>query len=341
MAWENYGFAHVMDQKAALDANGNIIAWDHESWVPVLGARPNATTPGNVITGSLVGFQPAPFVPDAGAPPRAYNNASNAIPSYVNGSIDGKPFGTGKVPSQRVLRHNIASVFFTGPLRAPERLQNTYAHEAFMDEVAAAAKVDPLEFRLRHVGDQRLLDVLNAAGKAANWQSRPSPRTDTRPGAVASGRGIAGALHQGNNGYCAMVAEIDVNRESGVILVKRLVIAHDCGPMTNPNGVINQLEGGALAGVSRSLLEQVTWDDQKITSIDWRSYRAISLGLQLPKIETVLINRTEGKAMGVGETSIILVGAAISNAVFDATGIKLREIPFTPEKVKAAFAART
>ena len=114
-----------------------------------------------------------------------------------------------------------------------------------------------------------------------------------------------------------------------------------CGPISNPNGVENQLQGGALAGLSRSLLEQVTWDDQKITSVDWKSYRAISLGIELPKIETVLINRTEGKAMGVGETSLIVVGAAISNAVFDATGIKLREIPFTPEKVKAAFAART
>ena len=138
-----------------------------------------------------------------------------------------------------------------------------------------------------------------------------------------------------------MVAEVDVNRDTGVILVRRLVIAHDCGPISNPNGVENQLQGGALAGISRSLLEQVTWDDQKITSVDWKSYRAISLGIELPKIETVLINRTEGKVMGVGETALIVVGASISNAVFDATGIKLREIPFTPEKVKAAFAART
>ena len=210
-----------------------------------------------------------------------------------------------------------------------------------MDEVAAAAKMDPVEFRLRHVNDSRLADCINGAAKAANWQTRPSPRTDIRPGGIASGRGIAGAYHQGNNGYCAMVAEVDINRDTGVILVRRLVIAHDCGPMSNPNGVVNQLEGGALSGISRTLMEQVTWDDQKITSVDWRSYRAMSLGIELPKIETVLINRTEGKAMGVGETSIILVGASISNAVFDATGIKLREIPFTPEKVKAAFAART
>ena len=240
------------------------------------GARPNATTPGNVITGHLIGFEPAPFVPESPAPaPTEYNNGSNAVPSYVTGSVNGKNFGTGKVVSQRVLRHNVESVFFTGPLRAPERLQNTFAHEAFMDEVAAAAKADPLEYRLRHVTDPRLLDVLKAAGKASNWQSRPSPRTDIRPGSIASGRGIAGAFHQGNNGYCAMVAEIDVNRDTGVILVRRLVIAHDCGPMSNPNGVENQLQGGALAGVSRSLLEQVTWDDQKITSVDWKSYRAI------------------------------------------------------------------
>ena len=188
MAWENYGFLHVLDQKAALDASGNITAWDHESWVPLRGARPNATTPGNVITGHLIGLQPTPFVPESPAPaPTDYNNGSNAVPSYVTGSVNGKNFGTGTVISQRVLRHNVESVFFTGPLRAPERLQNTFAHEAFMDEVAAAAKVDALEYRLRHVTDPRLLDVLKAAGKASNWQSRPSPRTDIRPGAIASG----------------------------------------------------------------------------------------------------------------------------------------------------------
>lgn len=211
-----------------------------------------------------------------------------------------------------------------------------------MDEVAAAAKADPVEFRLRYVSDSRLADVVRGAARAANWETRPSPRPGLRQGgAVPTGRGIASALHQGDNGYCAMVAEIEVKPETGIITVKRLVIAHDCGPMSNPGGVRNQLEGGALSGISRSLLEQVTWDDQKITSVDWRSYRALSLGIELPEIEIVLINRTEGKAMGVGETSIILVGAAISNAVFDATGVRLREIPFNPEKVKAAFATRT
>jgi CO/xanthine dehydrogenase Mo-binding subunit len=134
-----------------------------------------------------------------------------------------------------------------------------------------------------------------------------------------------------------MVAEVEVNPGTGVIAVKRLVIAHDCGPMSNPDGIRNQLEGGALSGLSRTLMEQVTWDDQKITSMDWRSYRTMTLGAELPKIEIVLINRTEGKVMGVGETSVIVVGASISNAVFDATGVRLRDIPFTPEKVKAAL----
>jgi CO/xanthine dehydrogenase Mo-binding subunit len=207
-----------------------------------------------------------------------------------------------------------------------------------MDEIAARVKADPLEYRLRHLSDPRLKNVLQAAAKGANWQSRVSPNPQRADGPFRSGRGIAGVLYEGDNGYSALVAEVEVNITTGVIAVKRLVCASDCGPISNPDGLRNQTEGGALQGMSRALFEEVTWDNEKITSIDWRSYKTFPVGFEIPQVECVLINPTEGEAMGAGETSITVVAAAIGNAVFDATGVRLREIPFTPERVKAALA---
>ncbi len=137
-----------------------------------------------------------------------------------------------------------------------------------------------------------------------------------------------------------MVAEVEVDQDTGAVAVNRMVIANDCGPISNPDGLRNQLEGGALHGVSRTLLEEVTWDSEKVTSIDWRTYSALYLGPDVPEIETVLINQTEGEAMGAGETAVTLVAAAIGNAVFDATGARIRQVPFTPERVTAALDAR-
>jgi CO/xanthine dehydrogenase Mo-binding subunit len=148
-------------------------------------------------------------------------------------------------------------------------------------------------------------------------------------------------LYEGDNGYCAMVAEVEVNQDTGAIAVKRLVIASDCGPISNPDGLRNQLEGGALHGVSRTLLEEVTWDEHKVTSVDWSTYQPLFLDADVPAIETVLINRSDGKAMGAGETATTLAAAAIANAIFDATGARIRQVPFTPARVKSALAART
>ena len=336
MAWENYGQAYTIDLRAGIDRDGTILAWDHESWSASLGNRPGYETPGNVVTGMLAGFQPAPFAArsPAPAPSGSFNNGANAAPSYVTGCGG----GTGAVKSERVLAHGIQSPFFTGPLRSPSRLQNTFAHESFMDEIAARVKADPVEYRLRHLRDSRLIDVVKAAAKTANWQPRPSPRGATGAGSgTGLGRGIACVLYEGDNGYCAMVAEVDVDRTTGRIAVKRLVVAQDCGPISSPDGMKNQIEGGVLQGMSRALGEEVTWDDRKVTSIDWRTYHSLTMGADVPKIEIVLINRTEGEAMGAGETAITLTAAAIGNAVFDATGARLREVPFTAERVKAAL----
>ncbi|MFI5311211.1 MAG: molybdopterin cofactor-binding domain-containing protein, partial [Gemmatimonadales bacterium] len=194
--------------------------------------------------------------------------------------------------------------------------------------------------RLRHLADTRLKDVITAAAKQANWETRASPKPNTPRTGIATGRGIACVLYEGDNGYVALVAEVEVNLDTGAIAAKRIVVAQDCGPISSPDGLRNQLEGGALQGLSRALGEEVTWDDRKITSIDWRTYRTLFVGSALPSIESVLINRPDERAMGAGETAITVVAAAISNAVFDATGARLREVPFTPARVKAALSTR-
>ncbi|MBZ5700154.1 MAG: molybdopterin-dependent oxidoreductase [Acidobacteriia bacterium] len=339
MAWENYGFALVMDERAGLDAQGNIIVWDHEAWCPVLGNRPGYSTPGNVITGMLAGFQPQEFQARTPAPePTAYNNNSNGVPSYVAGQVGGAAQGTGTVKSERSLLHNVPSSFWTGPLRSPQRLQNTFAHECFMDELAVHAQADPVAFRLRHLSYSRLIDVVKAAAKAANWETRPSPKPRTNKAGVASGRGIACVAYEGGNGYAALVAEVEVDQDTGKVMVKRIVISNDSGPVSNPDGLKNQMEGGTLQGMSRALMEEVTWDNQNVTSIDWRTYHSLRVGFDVPTIETVLVNtKADVAATGAGETAITIVAAAIGNAIFDATGARIRQIPFTPERVKAAL----
>jgi nicotinate dehydrogenase subunit B len=341
MAWENYGFAFVMDERAGLDAQGNIIAWDHEAWSPVLGNRPVYTSPGNVITGFLAGFQPDEFKPRSPAPePANFSNNSNSIPSYVVGHVGGADHGAGTIKSERALLHNVVSPFWTGPLRSPQRLQNTFAHESFMDELAARAKADPVEFRLRHLSEQRMIDVVKAAAKTSTWDARPSPkpRATSAAAGIASGRGISCVAYEGDNGFSAMVAEIELDMATGKLIVKRLVVAIDAGPISNPDGLRNQSEGGALQGLSRALGEEVTWDDHNVTSIDWRTYHSLPLGFAVPKIEIVLLNRPDQPATGAGETAITVVAGAIGNAIFDATGARIRQVPFTPERIKAALA---
>jgi nicotinate dehydrogenase subunit B len=339
MAWENYGFAYVIDQRLGLDRDGSIVVWDHEAWFPSRGGRPGYDRPGNVVTGMLAGFEPAPFAPRSAAEPAGeFRNGSNAAPSYVSGRVAGKAGGAGTIASERVLTHTVESPFFTGPLRSPSRLQNTFAHECMLDEAAAHVKADPVAYRLRHIRDPRLKEVVSAAAKAANWEARPSPNRGNGATGLAHGRGMACVVYEGDNGYVAMVADVDVDQASGQLTVSRLVVAQDCGPISNPDGMRNQIEGGALQGLSRALGEQVMWDDEKVTSIDWRTYQSLPLGFAPPAIESVLINRPEAEAKGAGETAITIVAGAVGNAIFDATGARIREVPFTADRVKAALA---
>ncbi len=342
MAWENYGPGYVIDEKVGLDAQGNIIAWDYEAWSSSLGNRPNATTPGNIVTGFLAGFPIPPLTPRSPAPDPTgtFGNGSNIASNYVKGCIASSCGGTGTIKSERFLSHTSRSFFWTGPLRSPARLQNTFAHESFLDEAAAYVKTDPLQYRLRHLADTRLIDVFNAAAKLANWDTRPSPKAGIPSTGIVTGRGIAGMFYEGNNGYGAMVAEVEVNQDTGVVRVKRFSVAAESGPVSNPNGFMNQNEGGTLPGMSRALMEEVTWDNEKITSFDWVSYPTYRFSDGIPVIQQTLINRLDVRQMGAGEVAITAVAAAIGNAIFDATGVRIRQLPFTPARVLAALKAR-
>jgi CO/xanthine dehydrogenase Mo-binding subunit len=340
MAWENFGNAWTIDERVGLDSKGNIVAWEHEAWTASRGSRPGLGTPGNVVTGNLLGFEPAAFSAGAAQEPRAYNNGSNGVPSYVAGRVGGKDGGTGTVKSEKVLVHNLRSPLWTGPLRSPARLQNTFAHESFMDEIAAQVKMDPVEYRLRHLRSERIIGVLKAAAQASRWETRPSPKRGNSRSGTVTGRGVACVAYEGDNGYTGIVVEAAVNQDNGKVSVKRMWVGIDAGPISNPDGLRNQAEGGALQGLSRALGEEVTWDSEKVTSVDWRTYHSLPLGMELPSIECVLVNRPDEEATGAGETSITVIAAALGNAIFDATGVRLRQIPFTPERVLAGLKAR-
>ncbi len=338
MMWENLGSACVTEHRVGLAANGRIIVWDRENWVASLGNRPGYDRPGNVITGVLLGFEPEPLNPGPASQPRGrLRNQSNTVPSYLAGCIEGNCEGGGTIRSERVLTHTVRSPFFTGPLRSPLRIQNTFANECFMDEVCAVAKDDPVAFRLKHLHDARTIAVLKSAAHAAGWETRPSPRTSIGRTGVVTGRGIACVAYEGANGYAALVAEVEVNLETKLVHPTRFVIALDCGPISNPDGLRNQIEGGILQGMSRSLVEQVTWDNRRITSTDWETYVSLRLDYEVPSIECVFVTPENVAATGAGETAITLVPAAIGNAIFDAMGARLHDLPFTPDRVNKAL----
>ena len=340
---ESFGPARVANLNAGVDDSGQLIVWTYEGWSLNKGNRPDAATPGNIISGALAGFPTPPLVPGAATPPTTFSNNSNAAAAYLTGGVPGSPIrGTGTIASEKVLNHTIASPFFTGPLRSPDRLQNTFANESFMDEVAAAVTADPVQYRLRHLSDPRLIAVLNAAANAASWDTRPSPKPGNPNTGVVTGRGVSCVLYEGDNGYSAMVAEVSVDQSTGNITVTRLVASQDSGPVSNPDGLRNQMEGGALQGLSRALREEVQWSAAfgVITSFDWRTYPVLEFGDALPVIVTVVLNPLEVPPLGAGECTITTVAAAIGNAVFDATGSRLRQAPFTPARVLAALRRR-
>jgi CO/xanthine dehydrogenase Mo-binding subunit len=311
----------ISDLRGGLDDAGNIIAWSHEVWTPTHSTRPNGK-PGNLLAGQLID-PPMEFAPLGKA-----GGTRNAPTNYA-------------FPNQHVVAHWIK----TPPLR-PSALRslggvaNTTANESFFDELVSLAGADPVEFRLRHLGDPRAIAVVERAATRFGWEPRVStsqnPAVTRAASEVATGRGFAFVRYENEYTYVALAASVEVDRNSGEIRVNRVVVAHDCGRIINPDGLTNQIEGNVIQGISRALHEEVTFDRTQVTSLTLATYRILGFS-EAPKIEVELIDRPEEVSWGAGEPTICPVRAAISNAVFDATGVRLRQAPYTPDRVLAAL----
>jgi nicotinate dehydrogenase subunit B len=311
-AWEPLGPAMVIDVRGALDAQGNVAAWDFHGWTPTHSGRPNGSA-GSLLAGSLTGMS-------AGKA-----NLSGAERN-ANHTYDFK--------NNRVMVHWLSS----SPLRASALRglgspQNSFANESFIDELAVAAGADPVEFRLRHLSDTRARAVLEAVAKRADWWNRPSSQGSS----VKSGRGVAFVQYDRTEAYVAAIADVDVNTADGQVRVKRVFVAHDCGLIINPDGLRNQIEGNVIQAMSRTLKEEVKFDRAVVTSLDWTLYPILRFP-EIPEVIIELINRPDQPAVGAGEATTSPIAPAIANAIFNATGVRLRTIPFTPERVKAAIA---
>jgi nicotinate dehydrogenase subunit B len=316
--WDPKAPPYVADLEGALDAAGNVVAWNFVTWLPF---RIGGSVDVPLLAADLVQGDVA-------------IQASNNMNAGTMES-DAKPPYT--FPNVLSTVHKVASTPFRPSwLRSPGRMQNTYANECFMDELAAAAGADPVAFRLKHLKDGRGAECINACAKAAGWQARPSPNKEAGSGDMVSGRGFTYVFYDNARTYVAAVCEVEVDRKSGHVRATRFVVAHDCGLVINPDGVRAQIEGGIVQTLSRTLLEEVKWDASRVTSVDWVSYPILRFDA-VPKIEITLIDRPDKPAWGAGEPICAVVPSALANAIFDATGSRIRTAPFTPERVKSVL----
>jgi nicotinate dehydrogenase subunit B len=304
--WEPYGSAMVMKLGGGLDAQGHVVSWSHELWSHPHSTRPGSSAGVNLLAAGHLA-QPSPVVAPADVPQPAGGAARNAIPLYA-------------IPAVRVTKHYVtASPLRTSALRTLGAYANVFALESFMDELAAAAGADPVEFRLRHLQDMRARAVIEAAAARAGW--------------TAGARGDGFARYKNLACYCAAIADVEVDRASGRIRVARVVAAVDAGQIVNPDGVINQIEGGIIQSTSWTLKESVRFDRTRVTTRSWADYPILRFG-EVPQVDVVLLDRPDERFLGVGEGAQGPAAAAIANAVAHATGKRLRALPFTPERVK-------
>jgi nicotinate dehydrogenase subunit B len=314
--WDPKGPASIHSARMAFDAAGNITAYEFTSkGYSRLDVNTNGGTPWDVLAGQTQGV--ALHSGDGfGVPAESYEFANKRLAwETVPPLLDR------------------ASPLRSAHLRDPVGPQIHFASESFMDEVAASLQLDPVEFRLRHVKDPRDIAVIKAAAEKFGWQQRPSPRRQT--GINVTGRGIAYAQRGGTR--VAVIAEVDVDRSSGKIYARRFVVAHDCGQIINPDGLAKAIEGNIVQGISRTLWEEVKFNDKTVTTVDWISYPILDITETPEKIETVLIDHPGIAPTGAGEPSIRPVAAAIANAIYDATGVRMRRVPFSPDRVKQAM----
>ncbi len=313
--WDPKGPPTLIDLRAAMDGSNTVTAWESEFFIP-------QQTPKNFKVPLVAATLSGSPADDTVAPGNIFQNSN--IPY--------------KFANIKTVCHRLESTPLRPSwIRTPGRMQNTFANEGFVDELAAAAGMDPVEFRLAYLdpADKRGIEVLKRAAALAKWETRPSPKAKAS-GDVSTGRGVSYVKYELVRTYIAAVAEVEVARSTGAVRVMRFYVTHDCGQIINPDGLKNQIEGNVIQTVSRTLIEDLKFDRSKVTSIDWVTYPILTFP-QTPDIVIELIDRPNEKPWGAGEPSAAVIPSAISNAIFDATGARMRSVPFTPDKVKLAL----
>jgi nicotinate dehydrogenase subunit B len=316
-AWDPKGPASIHRARLAFDAGGKIVAYDFISkGFSRVDVDTNGGKPRDTLAGQTLGV------------------------TLASGDGFGVPAESYDFPNKRLAWETVAplldraSPLRSSHLRDPVGPQIHFASESFIDEVAATLGKDPVQFRLQYVKEARDAAVIKAATERFGWETRPSPRRD-QTGVKVNGRGIA--YSQRNGTRVAAIAEVDIDRSTGKIWVKRFVVAHDCGQIINPDGLAKAIEGNVVQGISRTLWEEVKFSDKAVTTADWVSYPILDITESPEKIETVLIDHPEIAPSGAGEPSIRPLAAAIANAIFDATGVRMRRVPFSPDRVKQSM----
>jgi len=316
--WDPKGPASTHRARAAIDASGKVIAYEFVSkGFSRVDVNSNESATHDTLAGQLRGV-PLKSGDGFGIPTESYEFANKRTSWEIIAPLLDR-----------------GSPLRSSHLRDPVGPQIHFASESFMDEVAAALNADPIEFRLRHIKDPRDIALVKAVAERSGWVSRTSPRKD-QTGSTVSGRGMAYAQRNGTR--VAIVAEVDIDRLSGKIWGRKFTVAHDCGQIINPNGLKHTIEANIVQGVSRTLWEEVKFDRKTVTSVDWMTYPILDITETPETIDVVLINHPEIAPSGAGEPSTRPVAAAIANAIFDATGVRIRRVPFSPDRVKGALA---
>jgi CO/xanthine dehydrogenase Mo-binding subunit len=313
--WDPKGPPQLLDFRATLGADGDVAAWETIAIAP-------ANTPNHAD------------IPLLAAGAAGLDDGSGLFAGLLSLNAD-PPYEIANMRAD--IRWQATTPLRPSNLRAPGKIGNVFAVESFFDELAAAAGADPLAYRLRQLRNPRAREVLERLGAMMTWMPRTTP--PDRSGKILRGRGIAYVHYKQSENYVAMGMEVAVEPATGAIRVLRVACAHDCGLMINPDAVHAQVEGCILQTISRTLLEEVTFDRSRVTSTDWASYPILTFP-DVPNLDIALIDRRHERPLGAGEAATAAVAAALGNAVYDATGLRLRQTPFTPARVKAAFSGR-
>ena len=313
-AWEPKGAAQVIDVRGALDDEGGAAVYDFETRYP----SNFAPTLPLILTGKVPPLAEVTRMGDR-----------TAVPPYLFQNL-------------RVTVHDMPPIVRASWLRGVSALPNTFAHESFIDELAIAAEVDPIEYRLRYLTDPRAIDLVRAVAERAEWQPHTTPFTHGARGDILYGRGFAYAVYVHGTfpgtaaAWAAWVADVAVNKVTGEVAVTRVVCGQDCGQVINPDGVRHQIHGNVIQATSRVLKEEVRFSQTGVASLEWGAYPILKFP-DVPAIDVVMMERPDDPPLGAGESASVPSAAAITNAIFDATGVRFRELPLTPERVRAAL----